>query len=403
MIVKRASESPVALGLVLFFILGTVSLLTTNQASRVIIEYVRVVAIISTVGVMLYLILTRGVSARHFFSIFIYALFISLGAFLSIVGTGKLIIDTHIVDLLVVSSGLFIISYLRDDHLSYRVAVPMLLYSLVALISLVLLGGLSLGFPPAFIFDYMSSGVTYSQGVSRFFGYAAIAAAVLLTSKEVSSRWKMILGSLVATFLSLSFLGGARGDSIFALVVVSVYLLSVFKLKFLLFAGGAALIASVMSLDFVKELVIFKRISSLGQSFGHRDVLLMDAWGLLSSEVECLVMGCGFNYFQYFYDYPAGMYPHNVMIEMIIVFGLPVFLLFLFLAVRGGRMFFRERKRSSFLMLIFFYSLLVSLKSGSVINSWVLMVFLIYFISLGLSNMVAREVRWADRSGGLYS
>jgi len=392
-IIKRISEKPVVLGFLLFFILATVSLLTTNQTSRIVIESVRVLAIVATAGVMLYLAVTRGVSIRHFFSIFIYVLFLALGAFLSIVSTGKPTVDKHAVDLVVVSSGLFIISYIRGEELDYKMARGVLSYAVVAMILLVSLGGLSLEFPPRFIFDYMSSGVAYSQGVSRFFGYGAIAAAVLMTSGEIAARWKIMLGMLVAVFLSLSLLGGARGDSIFALVVVFIYLCIVFKLRFLLFAGAAAAMASVMTLDFVQELVIFQRISSLNQSFGHRDVLLIDAWELLSQETVCMVIGCGFNYFQYFYGYPDGMYPHNVIVEMVIVFGIPVCILFILLAVRGGGVFLRERSRSPFLMLIFIYSLFVALKSGSVINSWVFMVFLMYFMSLGLSSFISRKVQ----------
>ena len=104
------------------------------------------------------------------------------------------------------------------------------------------------------------------------------------------------------------------------------------------------------------------------QNFGYRDVLLIQSFELLSNRLDCLLIGCGFNYFQIHYDYSFGLYPHNAFEELIITFGIligvPLILIVLLGCIRG----YFTKLGNTFIFYVLFYFLCISLKSGNLLT-----------------------------------
>src|SRR5690606_22950653 len=103
----------------------------------------------------------------------------------------------------------------------------------------------------------------------------------------------------------------------------------------------------------------------------YRDVLLGQAFYLLANEPQCLLIGCGIGYFQDYWNYPLGMYPHNLFLESIISFGAVLTLLALSLAFLGFREIYKREGKGSSFIAISVYFLLIGLKSGGLFSSWV--------------------------------
>jgi hypothetical protein len=114
----------------------------------------------------------------------------------------------------------------------------------------------------------------------------------------------------------LSALGGARGDFLVGGIVVLLIIIRCGSLKTGALILLPLLLFSLSYLDIsADDFLIIKRFSVIGDgNFGLRDVLLLQSIELLSEEIKCLAMGCGLNYFQIYYGYGYGMYPHNIFV-----------------------------------------------------------------------------------------
>jgi hypothetical protein len=108
------------------------------------------------------------------------------------------------------------------------------------------------------------------------------------------------------------------------------------------------------------------------ETFGMRDVLLAKCIELLINEPICLFFGGGIGFFQYYFGYHPGMYPHNVPVEFLISFGLVFTLPLIYFVSRGLVQIYRLEGFESQFLFVFAYFLLVGLKSGSVITSYLL-------------------------------
>jgi len=112
----------------------------------------------------------------------------------------------------------------------------------------------------------------------------------------------------------------------------------------------------------------------------------LDAINLLSDNPRCLLFGCGFGFFQSYHMYDKGLYPHNSIVEAVIVFGLPVVLVVGALFLRGLYLYLRSKKSFDLILGFTLYSGLVSLKSQYLYSCWIFMVSVFYFSSLALPS-----------------
>jgi O-antigen ligase len=177
-------------------------------------------------------------------------------------------------------------------------------------------------------------------------------------------------------------MGGARGD--FGLG------LSLYILILLVSRSAYSLVALV-----IFTVLVFYTIYSVGLSdnihilerflytyrtgdLGERDLLFEKSINLLADNMSCLVFGCGFNYFQYYFSYNFGLYPHNLVLEFIITFGIFPLLPIILMAFRGISIIIKENRVDKFLLYFTLYVFLVSLKSGSLISFMAIPVILFY-------------------------
>ncbi|WP_286908296.1 hypothetical protein [Roseovarius sp.] len=122
-----------------------------------------------------------------------------------------------------------------------------------------------------------------------------------------------------------------------------------------------------VDLSFISKFTLFARLQQVaGGYYGLRDQLLAESMGLLGDKSICLALGCGFSYFQHYYGYAYGLYPHNQLVELVIVFGLPFSLVFIGFTAIGCRRLFKGSGAGFLFALLWGYSAVVALKSGSV-------------------------------------
>ncbi len=406
---KRVGQISITVGLFLFLILISIGHLTTNDASRIFIVPIRIAAIVGVVTFIFIAIATTGLRKRQaaasiiFFGMLLYGITMSIlnGAF--DIGQENIIINT-----LVIASGLTLMAMSDKKILFDQFPWHYLNYVFLGLIATIIIGGIELTFPPHFVFDYApdskgSSEIVYSQGISQFFGIGSVAAAYFTTRvrKQLSS---LAMVGAVLGLLALSLLGGARGDSLAAVIVSLGFLAYKFRFKFIVLsiAAGIALNFYIDDWEYLLDgFVIFNRLTSVGSDdLGHRDFLLNQVLDLLSQEPRCLIAGCGFGYFQHYFNYEFGMYPHNFLAESIIVFGLPISAMFGFLVIGGLISHYKSIKQIDFFVLLFLYTLLVGIKSGCLFGEWFYTAASMYFASIYILKIIkVRQSQRAPRLG----
>jgi hypothetical protein len=252
-----------------------------------------------------------------------------------------------------------------------------------------LLGGLSYYPLPRYNLEYGSNLIgreeNYSLGLSNFFGLSTIAAAFCAMTVQSNAK-KVLYCTLIITFLALTFLGGGRGEIIATLVILFLSLLSrlpysrVMAITVLFFSVAFAAVGMVD----VSETVVFQRGVNLFEGdFSSRDSLLVDALHLLQDNPRCLVFGCGVAFFQAYYGFEVGLYPHNVIAESIITFGLPINICVCFLFIRGLIIYWRRVGYVDLLLAFSMFSFIVGLKSGALYSSWLLVASVLAFSCLG--------------------
>jgi len=264
----------------------------------------------------------------------------------------------------------------------------------VALSSIVF-GGLQLSFPPRFVLEASvfgtDSDLAYSQGGSKFYGLAAIAASLLGKKSIAAVRWFYLV--LVGLFLLLCAVGGGRGE--FAAVFFVVFAIhGRLGLSVLLILLGLTVFSFAFLSSFFEQFFIFERFLGFQYSLGLRDVLFADAVRLLGNEPGCFTFGCGVGYFQQYYGYPASLYPHNLVLELFIVIGVFASILVFVLAAAGVFWFEKVSSVSNVnAYWIFCFFLLIGLKSGAVLTSWFFTAPLIFFVGCAFCFLRAGKLK----------
>ena len=391
MIVRK--DNIIKLGLFAYLTATTIGFASVNDFTLAAIPFVRNLSIFIAIGALIYSFSRLTLKVEALAAIVLIVLLYTLGLMR---GLGNLNYINYMsalgVSFFIVVTGALYFSNFRSAAAQVPVAAYFLLLAICVVIILIATRGLILAGIPRFNFDIMSSRggeVSYSQGVSKFFGLACIASIWLLGNVKRRSG-KTILLVLFVGFFGISFLGGGRGDFL-ALVII------IFAMSFSSGWRGALLGAFLGILLYIivfevllnasTDLVSAQRFLVLleGNDFGLRDVLFAESFDLLLSEEGCLFFGCGYTYFQKYYGYEYGFYPHNIFLEAMIVWGVPLVLMFLVAVVVG----FVKRARFDFLTWIGAYFVLIALKSGDIIGSWFALSFLFFYAGVGVSNLFA--------------
>lgn len=388
---KQRNINSVQIGFFAMFVMLTIGDLTTNNLSRLIIEPVRYIAIVFTMITMIIVFRTQRLSKKTLISLGLYTLILVWGLILSSInGASDIGFFELEVNALVTLSGLYIYSSIDSRSVSYSHNGFYIYYIIFGIIATVAIGGLEIGLPPQFVYEYsnkiLEADISYSQGISRFFGFGVLI-AVYAASEHAVFKIKLILYLFASIFMFLSFLGGARGDSVFAFVLICIYLVYKYHVRFiiLMIFISAMMYFTVNSWLFLEDFVIFERLADRGD-YGMRDILLNQVYDLLILEPRCIFIGCGFGYFQTFYGYEAGLYPHNFIAESLVIFGLPFVMILFSISLRGISLYINEVKKIDLFIILFAYVFLIGMKSGSVLGSWFLMIWLGFFCGMNLDS-----------------
>ncbi|MCX7256390.1 MAG: hypothetical protein NTZ64_06535 [Polaromonas sp.] len=380
-------------GMFSFFIMISIGYISTNNYSRFFIEPTRLISEISVVLFLGLILYKSKLCHKHLIGLSLYVFLLTLGISHAMLNGSIEIGSTGLlVNVIITVCGILLLGYQDSNICSIRFAKWFIVYISAGTLLMVLIGGLEFTPVPHFNFDY-EAGVNsmetlYSQEMSKFFGFGAMAAAFLAINGS-GRQIKYFYFSLVLVFLLLSLLGGARGDSIFALALVIAYLVISGSIRGLLWLASILLMlyAAIGDWSGIDNFQIFQRMSGLDGDFGQRDVLLAQSFELLLKEPVCMVFGCGLGYFQSYFGYPFGMYPHNVLVESFIVFGVPISLAFILIVSGGVWQYYRHSRGADLLVLFFVYSMIIRLKSGSVFGDWFFTAGCIYFASVYMQKI----------------
>jgi hypothetical protein len=256
------------------------------------------------------------------------------------------------------------------------------------------MGGIIWDIPPRIIFDSVDGiGLTYSQGFSGFYAMGAVFFFCIGASRAFVFR--PIFWTLTVIFAILAAAGGARGDFVAGIIAIVLVIIRNPKTGNIVFAASA-LLAAVTFLfrnGFSDEIIVFQRLTVLNEGdWGMRDELAAQTFELLSDKVMCLFSGCGFGYFQVYWHYDFGLYPHNSVLEALVTFGLPIGGVLSLLSIAGiARSYFGWGANNP-LFYILLVQYLISLKSGSLLDFRSLSL-LIVFALIGVTGLGRRVGR----------
>ncbi|WP_157277039.1 hypothetical protein [Thauera aminoaromatica] len=383
--------------IVFAFLSVTIAFATTTNSSRVAIEFVRILSVLALFAVVAVLAFKdQRVQRSTLLAIGLFALFFLYGLVLAVGNGGLVYIEESLLrDFLLTAVLVYVFSKNSREIVSERAAKFIISSGVFVVALTIYYSGLDFSYPPRFHFEYSSNlldrTTAYSQGVSKFYGLLALVSAYL-SVKAFDATRVLFYVVMMLFFLMLSALGGARGDSLAAIFLALGYVFVFGKIsqRFILM-GLASLLFGYLafSLSF-SDFTLVARLQSLDGGMGAREDLYLKALELVGSNSTCSYFGCGFAYFQKYYGLGAAYYPHNFFLELVIVFGIPLSLILIALAiggviVDGGE--YRSRNHLFLLVLGFFF--LIQLKSGALLSAWWLMAGVFWLGSRALSSMSA--------------
>lgn len=383
-----------------YLILCTVTYLSTSILSLQLLPYIRI-CIILYLGFCIILDLIKlRVGIRVAWGVGFYLIIYCYGVFLSVLNGGIDIIGIQVFrDFLMIGLGVYLLNKFDLRRLGRRAAIFLYWYFCVSTLFLVLVGGISFNLIDFFVFDGLAELTgkeegNYSLGISNFFGLASIVSIFIFVNDGSVGIRRFFYVVTFFVFIAFSFLGGGRGDSVFALLVSVFLLVMKYKVKFLLpgIIVGLAFFYLISS-DLLSDLLVYKRFFEANEFTSGRADLYDQSIMLLEDNASCLLIGCGFDYFQKYYGYDHSFYPHNFILESVIVFGLPLVALIFVIVCFGLIEYKKSTERFDLSIIIFIYLFLVSMKSGSVTSAWVLVSYVVYFFIFAIAPKSMKHVK----------
>jgi hypothetical protein len=209
----------------------------------------------------------------------------------------------------------------------------------------------------------------YSQGLAIIFFLASFISLYLYKEVNIKKNPIMFFWYFAAFifFLFFAFQAGARGETFFGLLILLCMLLGNIKKNFRVIIFFF-LIILIGNINF-EDLLVFRRFKAFFDgNFGYRDVLMNLSLNLLYNEPKCLILGCGFNFFQDYNGFDYGMYPHNVILEFIITYGLLISIVIFSLVFIGLKNIIFSKSKILLIDIFVIYFFLIALKSGTLIS-----------------------------------
>lgn len=398
-----------SVGLFSFLVLATVSGLSTTYSSRPLLVLVRLAAIAMVIVATMVAAMTARLPRGLALSVVTYTSLMAYAGAVGFINGGIDIVFKYMfMDFTVPLCGLLL---LGSHFFKTGLALPeyfsplFIRYTLLYFVTTVILGGFHFSIPPGFVFEVYSEVIGteafYNLQLTFFFGVASVLATIQVT-RERSKLGALVYLSLLLLFLCLTILAGGRGELIATFAIV---ILIFIVRRPLLFLGTALMSAlGLYSLigswaSFLDSLVTFQRFTDLFEgNLSQRDVIFQQSIDLIVNEPWCLISGGGAGFFQHYYGYEFGMYPHNSVIEATIIFGLPILAVIGLLVVHGMIRYYKLVGQADALLVVFLYSFLVSLKSGHLFGAWVVVATSFFFISLSLQPAINKRKHYPEQA-----
>lgn len=216
------------------------------------------------------------------------------------------------------------------------------------------------------------------QGISRLSGSLFVVFAALAACGKFNGFGLIVLLSFTVLMGLIVISGGGRGELLFSFFAVLPYVL---RRGLALAAASILVFFAVSNVDVLLEFRGFERLVFLlnDDITASRGWLARDAISLWLSSAEIFLLGCGFNCFQEAYGYDFGFYPHNYLLEIATTFGMVGIIPVAFCIYRLVILWLRpgENRYNLIAGSLGIYSLLVSLKSGSILGTFIVTFFVL--------------------------
>lgn len=283
----------------------------------------------------------RGLNGSLVF-ILTYTAFILYGVLLSYIYGGNVFFEENILRSIFLAITVIygyaifqVVSLIYEDPRRWSLGMPTIsVFMACCALTALATGGISLS-PLSLNFENIDGGAElYGQGFTKICAIAGVYFFVIATNIR---RKALPIYGLAFAFLILSILGGSRGDILAGAIALPMFLMRRPN------ATNIALVTTGIFIIFIlfiesgsgSEFAVFNRFLQLTDGdYSMRDILFSQVYTLILSE-SCVILGCGFNYFQVFYNYVFGLYPHNVFLETILTFGVLFGLSTVLLAIYG--------------------------------------------------------------------
>lgn len=388
-------------GYLAFLIIISIRLPTTSTVSYEIFLEIQQISLVVAGSAIVYRVFTNSIFKVQIVAIGVYFAALAWAFFLAQVNDATNLGAQNIIsDLTVVTLGLLLVPIKSGTSISARIALAYVLYSLFILLITIATDGLFIGVPPRFSFEFGSEQfgekLDYGQGPSFFFGLSSIVSTYLWKLANATFL-KTITVILAILFLGLSVLGGARGESLIAAGIMLLIFLSVAPkctVATILFAAFFVLLSS-SDFTWIEDLTFVLRMVEVSKGdYGMRDVLSAQVINLLARDPWCMLLGCGPGYFQNAYGYEFGLYPHNILLEGLVIFGVPTMIIAILIAANGARIHWKQFGHNvDLFVLMFTYHTAVAMKSGYFFGSWFTLIGFSYFIAVNFERGL-----WAGKS-----
>ena len=387
-------------GIISFLALATISNTVTTDFSYAIISISRIFLFLCVLLSLFFLFFSKAVRFQQLYASLIFLILTFFALVTAVLGSVSSIYFVPLfVDVPLILAGIFLLFLPVRSPWPSWLSEWFAFYALIVAGVTFIIGGLYFDPLPKFNFEFGSGLIgreeTYSLGISYFYGLASLSALIAALRRSDVLVKSFFYGCFLF-YIVLCFIGGGRGEIVIALLVVFL----IFSVRgFPLFLG--VLFFSLITLvlffvfrDYASQFAVFERFSMLiAGDFSSRDNLLLEGGRLLIHNPHCLLSGCGFGFFQSYHGYEFGLYPHNSLLESVIVFGLPVTLFIVFSYMRGVFLYLKYGPGVDLFLAFSAYAALVSLKSQYIYGALLFIVSIFYFCWLGLRGRTAIEIR----------
>lgn len=241
------------------------------------------------------------------------------------------------------------------------------------------------------------------QGVSFVLGLVGLCA--LGSIKLGKSRLaNLCYGAIFLTAAYYVFHGSARGEAI-AFAVGSLLIIA----PRLTVLAAPFSWAGLTTLAYAFETPLTMRLRAVIEgNWGMRDYLIQLSVDLLASRPDLLLFGGGFGTFQQHYELAPGFHPHNIILQSLIVGGLPllaaVAVLFFLPIAKLVAISFQGRLEQDgrFALGLMVFLMVMDLKSGTIVSMWSTMLFAGVFMLAGQERLSRPRLqdRHPKRAGG---